>query len=90
MIQATGSASVMQRSAAVVAERGARQAAAAAYAATDEVQLSDMAQAQSQENAPIREDLVRHVKAEIADGSYMTDAKLDTVIDRLHRELFGA
>lgn len=90
MIHAAGSATVMQPPSATVAERGARVATAAFESRpADEVHLSDLARAQVDSEAPIREDLVRRIRQEIADGSYMTDAKLDAVVDRLHRELFG-
>ncbi|MCC6359685.1 MAG: flagellar biosynthesis anti-sigma factor FlgM [Phycisphaerales bacterium] len=90
MIYAAGNATVTQPPSAMVAERGARLATAASGSHdADEVHLSDLARAHVESEAPIREDLVRRIRQEIADGSYMTDAKLDAVVDRLHREMFG-
>lgn len=38
---------------------------------------------------PIRHELVRRIKAEIAADTYVTDAKIDDVVETLHRKLFG-
>lgn len=58
---------------------------------SDVVDLSDAARSRlASEDQPIRSELVNRVRAEIAAGSYDSDAKLDVVIDRLHRELFGS
>lgn len=61
-------------------------------AASDAVELSTAGQeALERDNAqPIRLNLVERVRAEIADGSYLTDAKLDAVVNRLHSEFFHA
>lgn len=53
----------------------------------DSVELSDVAEARIG-GEPFRSELVQRVRAEIADGAYLTDEKLDAVVERLHRELF--
>lgn len=59
--------------------------------ASDSIELSDAARSRlTSEDQPIRSELVNRVRAEIASGKYETNDKLDVVIDRLHRDLFGA
>lgn len=55
----------------------------------DEVQLSEaaMTEYENLESAPIRRELVDRVRAEIADGKYLTDERLERTADRLHRVL---
>src|SRR5262245_41833681 len=53
----------------------------------DCVELSNVAESQMV-GEPYRAELVARVRAEIADGTYLTDEKLDAVVERLHRELF--
>ncbi|MEM9754336.1 MAG: flagellar biosynthesis anti-sigma factor FlgM [Planctomycetota bacterium] len=62
--------------------------AAAVTRGRDEVSLSDSARvlAAAKEN-PIREDLVASVKAQIAEGTYETDAKLDAAVDAAFNDL---
>jgi anti-sigma28 factor (negative regulator of flagellin synthesis) len=55
----------------------------------DAVVLSPAAQEQLRpsESAPIRDQLVERVRAQIAAGDYLTDDKIDTAIERLHDEI---
>ena len=39
-------------------------------------------------NLPIREDLVSDIKAKIADGSYESQEKIDSLLDNLAQDLF--
>jgi anti-sigma28 factor (negative regulator of flagellin synthesis) len=59
---------------------------------TDAVELSETAQEQIErgDSAPLRTELVERVRAEIAAGTYLTDDKLDAVVNRLHEALFAA
>lgn len=60
-----------------------------AAALTDQVELSDAARTQAgPSDPPIRDALVQRVRQEIADGTYLTDDKLNAVVNRLHKELF--
>lgn len=52
----------------------------------DEIELSSAAQ--SQADAPLDEHVAR-VRAEIQSGDYLTDDKIDVVVDRLMDELLG-
>lgn len=54
----------------------------------DSVELSNVAQAQIAGDEPFRSELVQRIRAEIADDTYLTDEKLDAVVERLHRDLF--
>lgn len=54
-------------------------------AAQDTVQLSHAAT--KAVDPPIREKLVERVRAEIADGTYETDEKLNVAIDRMLRDV---
>lgn len=57
---------------------------AASAAKLDQVDLSDAAQRLlDSEEAPIRGALVSHVRAQIEAGDYLSDEKLDVVVDRL-------
>ena len=71
-----------------------RQAAAAdeRFDRADEVELSSAAREQMKEgeSAEIRTKLVECVRAEIAAGTYLTDAKLDAAIERMRAEEFNA
>lgn len=56
----------------------------------DSVELSSAARTEvASADDAVREDLVQRVRAEIEAGTYLTDDKLDVVVDRLHRELRG-
>ena len=59
---------------------------------TDAVELSTAAQQEmeKEDSGRIRINLVEQVRAEIAAGTYLTDDKLDAVVNRLHAELFNA
>ena len=59
---------------------------------TDAVELSSAArqEMEKQESSQIRMNLVERVRAEIAAGSYLTDDKLDAVVNRVHAEMFNA
>lgn len=56
---------------------------------SDRLELSSTAleNMQSSESG-VRPHLVQRIRGEIAAGTYLTDEKLDAVVDRLHRELF--
>lgn len=56
---------------------------------TDSVELSDTAHLMAQLKAmpDVREDLVANVKAAIADGSYLSDSKIEGAIDGLLEDL---
>lgn len=57
----------------------------------DVIDLSDVARNKlASGDQPVRADLVNRVRAEIASGNYESKDKLDVLVDRLHRELFGA
>ena len=62
------------------------------YEQTDAVDLSPTARGQlgRDESAPIRTRLVERVRAEIAAGTYRTDAKLDAAVSRMRAEIFNA
>ena len=55
----------------------------------DEVQISDAARLvdQVREMPDIRQDRVNEIRAQIADGSYETDAKLEVALGRLLDEI---
>lgn len=53
----------------------------------DRVELTPKARAEMAEK-PIRSELVSEIRQQIADGTYLTDEKLDAVVERLHRDLF--
>lgn len=57
--------------------------------AQEAARLADAAEARAAERAaqPIRSDRVADIKAQIADGTYETDAKLDAALDRLLDEI---
>lgn len=55
---------------------------------SDAVELSPVARRTAESAAPIRGELVSRVRAEIENGTYLTEDKLDAVVNRLHRELF--
>ncbi len=57
---------------------------------SDRVELSRVAQYLSQANAQPAErtDLIERVKAQIAQGSYLTDDKLDAAADELLEDLY--
>lgn len=59
--------------------------------ASDAAVLSPAAEAHADEmdSAGIREGLVARVRAQLADGSYLSDNKLNTAIDRLADMLLG-
>jgi len=61
-------------------------------AETDAVELSDAARQQIEDTGPagIRASLVERVRAEIAAGTYLSDEKLNTAVERLHEMLFAA
>jgi hypothetical protein len=61
-------------------------------AAADAVELSSAAQEEIQtgDARPVRLSLVERVRAEIAADKYLTDDKLDAVVNRLRAELFNA
>ena len=89
MIQATGP-SVLTQARTRFELDGARRPndeGAIALSGGDYVELSDVAESKIG-GEPYRTELVQRVRAEIADGTYLTDEKLDTVVERLHRELF--
>ncbi len=66
--------------------------AARAYERTDAVELSPMAREHLERSGEqsIREDLVERVRAEIAAGTYLTDDKIDAVVDRLLAKVIAA
>ena len=91
MIQATGP-SVLTQPGTRFESDGARRPidesdVAIALCGGDRVELSDAAESQMG-SEPYRAELVARVRAEIADGTYLTDEKLDAVVERLHQELF--
>lgn len=55
----------------------------------DVLELSATARSTIRENDPpaIREDFVRRIREQIANGDYLTDDKLDAAVDRLHKEI---
>jgi len=57
----------------------------------DAVELSEAARQELErsDSAPIRTELVARVREEIASGQYLTDDKLDAVVERLHEEMFA-
>lgn len=57
--------------------------------AQEAARLADAAEARAADRAaqPIRADRVAEIKAQIAEGSYETDAKLDAALDRLLDEI---
>jgi anti-sigma28 factor (negative regulator of flagellin synthesis) len=57
----------------------------------DAVELSEAARRQIEqgEATTIRSELVERVRAEIAAGEYLTDEKIDAVVDRLHEVMFA-
>jgi anti-sigma28 factor (negative regulator of flagellin synthesis) len=61
-------------------------------ASHDSLELSGAARRyESEAEAPHSlDERVADLRARIAAGSYLTDDKLDYVVDRLHAELFGA
>jgi anti-sigma28 factor (negative regulator of flagellin synthesis) len=58
----------------------------------DAVELSPTARKQlgRDEPAPVRAQLVERIRAEVAAGTYLTDAKLDAAVTRLRAEIFNA
>lgn len=62
------------------------------FGPTDAVELSATAREQLErdESAPIRTGLVERVRAEIAAGTYLTDARLDAAVNRMRAEMFNA
>lgn len=91
MIQATGPSVLTQPGTRLDSEGPRRPTeesdVAIALCGGDCVELSHVAESQM-EGEPFRAELVQRVRAEIADGTYLTDEKLDAVVERLHRELF--
>lgn len=58
--------------------------------ARDSVELSRAAQSEVDgADQPLRDELVRRVRAEIEAGTYQSEEKLEVVVERLHRELRG-
>lgn len=56
---------------------------------SDRLELSSTALENMQASeSGVRSDLVQKIRGEIAAGTYLTDEKLEAVVDRLHRELF--
>lgn len=53
---------------------------------SDAVELSPAAQRQLQD-APVRSDLIAQVREQIANGTYLTEDKLNATIDRLAKVL---
>jgi anti-sigma28 factor (negative regulator of flagellin synthesis) len=62
------------------------------FGRTDAVELSPAAREEltRDESMPIRSGLVERVRAEIAAGTYLTDDKLEAVVNQLHAEVFAA
>lgn len=88
MIQATGPSVLSQARARYETEVSRRSNdEAVAMRGGDFVELSDVAESKIG-GEPYRTELVQRVRAEIANGTYLTDEKLDAVVDRLHRDLF--
>ena len=60
-------------------------------AVVDSLELSEATRKQLDAGGDtlVRNELVQRVRTEIADGSYLTNDKLDSVVDRLVGELFG-
>lgn len=54
---------------------------------TDRVELSPAARALASAPTPIREELVARIKAQIADGTYDIDARLDKTVTELAKDL---
>ncbi|MFM9956470.1 MAG: flagellar biosynthesis anti-sigma factor FlgM [Phycisphaerales bacterium] len=55
----------------------------------DRVELSEEARALATNPTPIREDLVNRIRAEIANGTYDIDGKLDQAVNELAKDLSG-
>jgi hypothetical protein len=74
-----------------IPKSGGDEAGSGAAIARDAVELSDRARAKATagESATMRVDLVQRVRSEIEAGTYLTEQKLDAVVNRLHRELFA-
>ena len=54
---------------------------------TVELARGEPAGARPSESATIRRELVARVRAQVAAGTYLTDEKLDSALDRMRREL---
>ncbi len=67
-------------------------AAERTFAQTDAVELSPAARERLENSGQetIREDLVERVRAEIAAGTYLTDDKINAVVDRLLAKVIAA
>ena len=59
--------------------------------AQDQVEISSAAQAYDAPAVaePGMEQRIAEIKAQIAAGTYLTDDKLNAVVDKLHEEIFG-
>lgn len=70
----------------------ARAAPEESGAVRDAVDLSPAARDQMEQGdtRPIRLKMVERVRAEIAAGAYLTDEKIDAVVNKLHAEFAGA
>ncbi len=55
----------------------------------DRVELSEQARALASGPTPIREDLVRRIRAEIEGGTYDIDSRLDKAVNELAKDLAG-
>ncbi|MDQ7013138.1 MAG: flagellar biosynthesis anti-sigma factor FlgM [Planctomycetota bacterium] len=53
----------------------------------DRVEVSSLARELSQQQEPVRQDLIDRVRAEIDSGSFETDRRVDGAIDRIMEDL---
>lgn len=90
MIQATTQSVIAQSRGGSTLNRASKAADhAEATSKTDRLELSHTAlENMSTGEGGVRTDLVQRIRGEIAAGTYLTNEKLDAVVDRLHRELF--
>ena len=72
-----------------IAHRGQPSTSSPTVQSVDRLDISPAAEAAARaaEAAPIRTDLVNHIRAQIAAGTYETTQKLDVALDRLLDEI---
>ena len=89
MIQATTQSVIAQTRGGTALHRSTRGEQPDRGTKGDRVELSKAALENLQKpDIGVRTDLVQRIRAEIAAGTYLTDEKLDSTVDRLHRDLF--